>query len=145
MTASCNTPVTLSRWFCLIGILCLTSCGSYFLPAPTTRPVSIADLAGVWTYDPLQDDRARVLLELKPDNTYVQTVTLPQRVQTSLGRWQIDDGHIELNAVLGPADDWNQPDRESWRIIDHAEARNGFAILGGAADPDLWVILQREN
>ncbi|MFN3158763.1 MAG: hypothetical protein ACE37I_05580 [Rubinisphaera brasiliensis] len=145
MTASRNTPVMLSRRLCLMGILCLTSCGSYFLPAPTTRPVSIADLAGEWTYEPLLDDRARVLLELKPDNTYVQTVTLPQRVQTSPGRWQIEDGHIKLSAVLGPAGDWNQPDHESWRIIDHEEGGHGFAILGGAGDPDLWVILQREN
>jgi len=132
----------MSRLFLLVSLLCLSACGSYFPPSPTTRPVSVTDLAGKWSYQPLGDNNVDVLLELLPDGTYVQTVTLPRGVLSSTGRWQINGSDIEFDAILSDFDDWSTAQVESWRIVDRDESPTGFAVLGGAVDPDQWVILR---
>lgn len=132
----------MSRLLLIACLLTLTACGSYFPPSPTTRPASVSDLAGSWSYQPLAEPSTDVLLELRRDGTFTQTATRPQGVRTSTGQWRINGSSIELDAVLTEFDNWAAPQAEGWRIIDRGESPAGFAILGGAVDPDQWVILR---
>ncbi len=132
----------MSRLLLVLSVLALTACGGYFPPSPTTRTVTVGDLAGKWSYQPLVDSHASVLLDLRHDGTCVQTVTLPRGTLTTAGHWRIEGASITLDAVVTEFDDWQTARAESWRIIDRDESPTGFAILGGAVDPDQWVILR---
>jgi len=125
----------------LLVCLSLVSCGSYFAPGPTAKPVKPIDLVGKWYYSPLLDHDAKVTLDLNADMTFVQTVTRQNGTVKAKGTWSISASGSEVNLdgvqsgaqTLGAAS-------ETWTIIDSDRGRNGFAILGGADDPDLWVI-----
>ena len=132
----------MQRLLLIASLILLTGCGSNFAPSPTSRPVTAANLAGTWTYRPLADSEADVLLELRSDGSYTQTVTLPCNVLTSTGQWGIDGTDLELDGILSDFDDWQTADVASWRIIERDESPTGFAILGGAVDPDQWVVLR---
>jgi hypothetical protein len=102
----------------------------------------VSDLIGKWSYRPLHDTNAAVVLELRGDGTYVQTITLPRGVVTSAGHWKIDGTNLRLDRVLTEFDDWRASETQSWRIVDRNESPTGFAIFGGAVDPDQWIVLQ---
>ena len=126
----------------VIPLLAAVGCGGYFPPPPTTRPVAAADLAGAWAYEPLGGG-AEVRLDLRPDGAFLQTVTLPREGIVSSGEWSVDGTDLVLNGVLTDFDGWRAAGAARWRIIDRGEPPAGFAVLGGAADPDGWVVLRR--
>ena len=126
------------------AILLAVGCGSYFSPSSTARPVSAADLAGIWAYEPLAGGPA-VRLELRGDNTFQQTVRLPTGPAIAEGRWRVADAKVRLDAVRGELNDWETPSPAAWRIIDRDESPTGFAIFGGAEDPDHWVVFRWES
>jgi len=121
-------------------ILSLCACTSYFPPSPTSRAVSTSDLAGTWSYVEFETD-GEITLKLLDDQTFQQTVTLPDRELTQEGTWKIDGATIELTGVLEYFTEWTV-ENAAWRIIDRDESPTGFAILGGAVDPDGWRILR---
>ena len=130
----------LTRVALLVACLLLAGCGSYFAPAPTSRQVAMNDLAGTWSYRPLVGD-AEVALVLKSDGTFEQTVVLPAQTLTQSGTWGINGPVIALDEVLVEFNGW-RAQHVAWSIIDRDESPTGFAVLGGASDPDQWVILR---
>ena len=118
----------------------ISSCTNYFPPSPTSRAVTAADLTGSWSYLPIDCD-AKVTLVLAADQTFQQTVTLPDETLTQTGKWEIDGSDLDLEGVLMEFRGW-KAEGESWRIIDRDESPTGFSILGGSVDPDCWVVFR---
>jgi len=129
------------RWLRFAASLLLAGCGSYFPPSPTTRPVAVGDIAGTWRFEPL-GYRDTVSLVLESDGSLQQIVrTSNGQSLKAAGSWSIDGAKVNLEGVLVNFDGWN-PRGEQWSVIDRDESPTGFAILGGAIDPDQWVILR---
>ena len=123
-----------------VCFLFVSGCGSYFPPSPTTRAVKISDLAGTWVYGPL-GEKDNVTLVLNADGTFDQTVITSSQTLSQSGTWAIDGSNIEFDSILVEFRGWNAGGA-LWRIIDRNESPTGFAILGGAEDPDQWVVLR---
>lgn len=129
----CACSVTL-----LAMLFTLTGCGG---PSPTSRTVAVSDLVGVWQYSPIDAHNVTVELELKPDGSYSQQVNLPGSVKRVSGQWRIEDNYVTFDALYTGFDQWSKPTPESWPILDRDESPAGFAIFGGAIDPDSWVVM----
>jgi hypothetical protein len=123
-------------------LVMLGGCGSYFPPSPTSRAVSIGDLAGKWEYSPTGGG-GKVTLVLNADGTFEQNVKTDEgKLLAASGKWEAYGADIDFEGILDNfSDDWTS-DSHQWRIIDRDESPTGFSILGGAADPDQWVVFR---
>lgn len=126
---------------CLLALLFLVNllaCGGGFgLPSPTTKSVAVADLVGVWHYQP--EAGVTVTLELFADGRYVQNVNLPGSVKRASGQWQLDGSDVRFDAVYNAFDKWQKPGPQTWMIVDRDGTPPGVALFGGAVDPDMWM------
>lgn len=98
------------------------------MPRPTSRPVTMEDVAGRWTYGYQEHD---VMVHLNADGSFV-IENSPS--WSGAGTWSIDGTDLKFVydhglTVFG------------WYIIDGRG--NDFTILGGDGDPDGWGILDR--
>lgn len=129
----------LASFLGLAFFVSLLACGGGFasMPSPTNKTVKLADLVGVWTYKP--DVGVSVELTLNADGSYVQNVTLPHTIKRASGMWEIRDSDIAFDAAFTAFGGWQKPEPETWMIIDSLRTPSGFAVFGGAKDPDLWM------
>ena len=124
----------------VFAIVFIAGCGTNFAPTSTSRAVVPNDIVGTWHYRPVGSSE-EVTLVLRPDSKFDQVVrTSAGQSHTSTGEWRIKGSAINLDDVLIDFVGW-EPHSASWRIIDRDESPAGFAIFGGAADPDQWVIM----
>ncbi len=115
--------LSLALW--LGGLGC--ACG--WLPDPTTRSVTLADLAGRYTYTVGEQT---VTVQLNADGTF--EIANSPTLTCSQGTWELNQAEITLEC----------PGKylvSGWYVTDGAEG--AFAILGGEGDPDTWDGLQR--
>jgi hypothetical protein len=114
-----------------VGLLAMLSmaCGILpWMPSPTSRPVTMADGAGRWTYG-YQDHM--VTVHLNADGTFI-IENSPS--QSGAGIWSLVGPDIEF-AYDDGGRMWG------WYIIDRRDG--DFAIMGGEGDPDGWGVLAR--
>ncbi len=129
----------MQRGFLCLIVLVFSGCRNYFPPSPTSRAASRADLAGEWRYQPPASGQASVVLILKADSTFTQRVQIAGKTLSQSGVWAIDGTEVVLTDALTEFNGWRaSPQR--WVVIDRHESPAGFAILGGADDPDQWIV-----
>lgn len=63
---------------------------------------------------------------------------------TQEGSWKIEGAKLVLDGALEEFNGW-EAGTAAWRIIDRDESPTGFSILGGAVDPDQWVVFSFER
>ena len=123
------------------AVFAVIGCGGYSLPPATSRTVSPDDLVGEWRYSPYAKGSPTVVLSLKPESVFTQTVRVHDQTITQSGSWALQGAELVLSDVLTDFDG-GRPAKQAWRIIDRGVAAKGFAILGGATDPDQWVVFE---
>lgn len=109
-----------------VGLLAVlsTACGILpWMPSPTSRPVTMADVAGRWTYGYQEH---MVIVQLNADGTFI-IENSPE--SSGVGTWSLVGPDIEFAYDDGAR-------MCCWYIIDRREG--DFAIMGGDGDPDGW-------
>lgn len=98
------------------------------MPRPTSRPVTMEDVAGRWAYGYQEHD---VMVHLNADGSFI-IENSPS--WSGAGTWSIVGTDLELVYDHGLT-------YLGWYIIDGRGS--DFAIVGGDGDPDGWGILGR--
>lgn len=129
------------RTILALTVFAVSGCGGYSLPPATSRTVARNDLIGEWCYRPYAPGNPKVVLMLKPDSAFTQTVRVDDQTIAQSGTWALQGADLVLSGVL-PEFNGSHAARQAWRIIDRRSAAKGFAILGGSDDPDQWVVFE---
>ncbi len=120
---------TIAVTLLVMTVLILACAGCSYLPDPTTRTVTPADIAGTYTY--VTDDDNVVTVHFNADGT----IEIENSAQYSdSGTWTLDGAEISFDIkdrVLA----------SGWYVTDTEDG--GFAIMGGEGDPDGWEGMQR--
>ena len=132
-----------------VVLLLLFLAGCCFLPSPTRKKASDADVVGTWQYTADYGNTV-ITIEFKNDGTFHQVVTpagqARQLVQN--GTWTRNGADIELTDVLmedysGNQKAWVAEDT-FWYLTDATSGKPPLVIFGGSfPDPDSWQEFKR--
>ena len=142
----------------LAGLLC--GCGQPFLPRPTKKPVTPANVVGTWS---LRDFRTMTengpamyytaTFSFSPDGTVFQTI-LPDGQTTPItntGTWKLESGQIYLEHLL--QEDWNVQEKKGewtpksaiWWMIHVPLNEPELIVFGGLfPDPDAYQSMKKD-
>lgn len=122
-----RTTITIT--LVVITALILACGGCSLMPDPTSRTVTPADIAGIYTY--VTDDGNVVTVHFNADGT----IEIENSAQYSgSGTWTLDGAEISFH-ING------RVFVSGWYVTDTEDG--GFAILGGEGDPDGWDAMHR--
>jgi len=117
-------------------------CGSAFLPERTTKPVSVADVAGQWQY---YDDGTltTVIVTMKEDKTFAQvSVDNTGKMTSTSGTWALNGADVSIAGFLPPAGGGCV--NVTWWVTDDRETPSGFGLFGGdTRDPDAGAPMKK--
>lgn len=136
----------------LAAVMCLAGCGQWGgLPAPTSKPVSQADVIGLWSRQASRPMKLNscvsytVTLDIKPDGVYKQEIRVEGQtnIVSQTGKWTLDGSRIRFSDLLQEDFDsdagigkWEASEAEWW-MIDTFDKKQPFALFGGLfGDPD---------
>lgn len=137
----------------LAGAAILLACGaaSMFAPQPTTSPVKMSDVVGIWSRSAnsigLKNINYALEIEFMADGTFKQTIASdsPSVAARQNGKWHLSGAEVILDRVL--IEDWDaKPGASPWRagtsqwwMIDVSIPGRPFALYGGLGlDPDTF-------
>ena len=138
----------LKLWVAVVLVPVLLA-GCCFLPAPTKKQATHADVIGTWQYT-ADFDKTIITIEFKEDGTFRQVVkpTGQSKPLVQDGTWTLDGAHIHLENILTHAGISEQegwvPEEAGWYLIDSTSGKPRLAIFGGTfSDPDSWQEFKR--
>ena len=132
---------------CCLSVLLVGCC---FLPGPTKKKVTRADVIGTWQYT-ADFEKTIITIEFMADATFHQIVKPAGQSKqlTQDGTWNLDGADLHLENALthegfSEQNGW-VPEAAGWWLIDNVISdRPAFVIFGGTcSDPDSWQEFKR--
>jgi hypothetical protein len=136
----------------LVVVTCLTGCGQWGgLPEPTSKPVSKADVLGVWSWQASRPMKVNtsvsytVTIEMKTDGAFVQEILVAGQTNAvkQSGTWTLDGSKIRFSDLLQEDFDFDagvgkwKAYEATWWMTDTFDKKQPLALFGGLfGDPD---------
>jgi hypothetical protein len=113
-------------------LFALAMTGCQFSPAPTAKPVTTNDVAGIWSFNELMGDTT-VRMTFQPDGTFVQEIISNGVTNFHSGTWSLNGPSLSLDNFVGWSQGW-KTNVAMWWMVDGVKR---LEIFGGAyGDPD---------